>query len=230
MWTGSAGLGQAMLEAFDATGVAGCAGAPKVSTPAWSMPVRATDRSPAPTVSGGKVFVLGNFTDQLSNPPGQRGAWLEAHDAATGALVWRAHYSGPFVDTMTIHAGRLYVGAGLVDVYDAAGVQGCHRVVGLPGVSECAPVLQLLAPDLTAPLAIADGVLYTGGYAGIEGSVPGFKAYDAAALTPACRNLGGCPPAYQAPSISTATSMPAIVDGLVFVATVDGTLHVFSLH
>ena len=156
-WAGNAGLGQANLQAFDAAGVTGCSGVPKRCTPLWDVFIRGNEPSPPPTIVDGRVFVLANFVDTLSgNTPG---TWIEAHDAATGALRWDAQQFGNFAYPPVVANGRLYLPAGHVRVFDATGVQGC----GPNGSSRrCSGLFTLSANEYDATAALANGVLYTG--------------------------------------------------------------------
>jgi hypothetical protein len=224
MWWNNGGLGAAAMETFDAAGSSQCTGNPKRCSPLWSTTLRANADSAGPTVSGGRVFVQAEFIDTLHG--NQPGATLEALDASNGGVLW---IGGGFPNggPLGIDAGRLYVGAGHVQIYDAAGVQGCSVQMG---VTTCQPVITLTAPDITSPLGLANGVLYTSGIAGVEGSVPHFKAYDIAKLTPTCGTVfASCVPDFEAPTISLPVGSPAIVDGFAYVTTSDGKLHAFSL-
>src|SRR5262249_5956586 len=146
-------------------------------------------------------------------------------DAATGAFQWQnnSFFNG---QVLAIDSGRLYSGAGHIEIYDPTGTQGCFVS---NGIKMCSPVITLTTPDLNGPLALANGVLYLSGVGGIEGSSPSFKAYDASKLPSACQTLGACPPDFQAPDVSTASGPPAIVDGFVYVTSADGTLHAYDL-
>ena len=226
-WAGNAGLGQASLQAFDAAGVTGCTGVPKRCSPLWDVFIRGNKPTPPPTIADGRVFVIANFVDTLSgNTPG---AWIEAHDAATGALQWDSQNFGNFAYPPVVANGRLYLPAAHVRVFDATGVQGCGPN-GPP--RHCSGLFTLTANEYDVTAGIANGVLYTGSAPFfIEGTnLPAaVHAFPIASLSPTCNQFDACPPAWSTPDLGSTTSAPVVVDGAVYVAAAAGTLHAYRL-
>jgi hypothetical protein len=222
VWSGNYEFGQAYLQAFDAAGTTGCSGTPKRCAPLWQTFVRANRPVPPPSIANGRVFVVGNFVDSITEGP--PGAWLEAHDAATGSLIWDSKLTGHLAYPPVVAGGRLYVPAGRMRVFDATGVQGCAP----NGASRrCSGLFDIANLELTATASIANGVLYDGSAPfTIEGiTVPAaVRAYSVAGLTATCAQFQACPSIWTSASSVGATSAPVVVDGTVYVASADGKL------
>ena len=226
VWAGNFEFGQAYLQAFDAGGETGCSGTPKRCAPVWQVFVKGNKPAPAPTISDGRVFVLANFVDPISD--GSPGAWLEAHDAATGALLWDSKFFGTFAYPPVVANGRLYVPAGHVRVFDPTAAQGCSPH---GSAKRCFGLFDITNLELTGTASVANGVLY-------DGSIPSFfecptpaavRGYDISALTSACNQFGACPPLWTTPDLGGATSAVVVNDATVYVASADGKLHVYRL-
>jgi len=226
-WAGNAGLGQASLQAFDAAGATGCSGTPKRCSPLWDSALRGNKPTPPPTIADGRVFVIANFVDTLSgNTPG---ASIEAHDAATGALLWDAQNFGTFAYPPVVANGRLYLPAGHVRVFDSTGVQGC---VPNGSARRCSGLFTISANEYDATAGLANGVLYLGSTPfWIEGTTlpAAVRAFAVASLSPTCNQFDACTPAWTSPDLGSTTSAPVVSDGTVFVAAAAGSLHAFRL-
>ena len=227
IWAGNFELGQAYLQAFDAAGVTGCSGVPRRCSPLWQVFIRGNKPAPAPTISAGRVFVLANFVDVASG--GQPGAWLAAHDANTGALVWDSQFFGTFAYPPVVANGRLYVSAGRVRVFDATGTQGCapHGAT-----RRCSGLFDIADFGIPGTAAVANGVLYDGsGPFSIEGTntPAAVRAYDIATLTAVCGQFGACAPVWTTSALGGTTSAPVVSDGGVYVASAEGMLHAYRL-
>ena len=226
-WAGNAGFGQAALQAFDASGATGCSGTPRRCSPLWEVAIRGNRPTPSPTLSAGRVFVVANYVDSISSGPA--GAWLEAHDAATGRQVWDAQLAGNYVYPPVVADGRLYLPAGHVRTFDATGSQGCF-----PNGSSrrCSGLFDVAVSAYMGTAAVANGVLYTGSapfY--IEGvTFPGaVRAFAIAGLNPTCGQFDACTAEWTTPDLGRTTSAPVVSNGAVYVVSASGTLHVYRL-
>jgi hypothetical protein len=226
VWAGNFEFGQAYLQAFDAAGATGCGGVPKRCAPRWQVFVKANKPAPPPTIFGGRVFVLANFVDSISG--GAPGAWLEAHDASTGALLWDSEFFGSFAYPPVIANGRLYVPAGHVRVFDPTAAQGCQAH---GSAKRCPGLFDIANEELAGTATVANGVLY-------DGSIPSFfevatpaavRGYDISALTSACSQFGTCTPLWTTSGIVGTTSAVVVNGATVYVASADGKLHVYRL-
>lgn len=227
IWAGNFGFGQAYLQAFDAAGVNSCSGAPRQCAPLWQVFIRGNKPAPPPTISEGRVFVLANFISSTSGD--QPGAWLAAHDADTGALIWDSEFFGRFAYPPVVASGRLYVPAGRVRVFDATGTQGCSPN---GATRRCYGLFDIADYGIPATAAVANGVLYDGSASfSIEGTnTPArVRAYDITTLTSACGQFAACPPLWTTSGIQGTTSAPVVSDGAVFAASADGKLHAYRL-
>jgi outer membrane protein assembly factor BamB len=226
VWAGNLGFGQAYLQAFDAAGAAGCGGTPKRCAPLWQSWARGNQPAPPPVISDGRVFVVANFVDTISETP--RGAWLEAHDASSGALLWDSKLDGFFSYPPVVSGDRLFVAAGRIRAFDATGTQGCQP---RGAARRCQGLFEIANLELPGTAAIANGVRYDGSAPFfIEGlNVPGaVRAYNLATLSPACQQFNACAPLWTSPDLGGTTSTPIVSDGAVFVAA-NGKLRSFRL-
>jgi outer membrane protein assembly factor BamB len=196
------------LYAFDAAGVSGCSGAPKVCAPVWIAPTTfgAGMRS-SPAVSNGIVYV------------GADDGSLNAYDAAgftncssasprVCTPVWAAHFRFSISSSPAIANGMLYIATsdGVVAAFDAAGSLGCS---GAP--KECQPLWVSQASGgqnfLSSP-AVANGVVYIGSFHDVD-------AFDASTGAPITH--------ITTPGF--VQSSPAIANGMVFVGSGDGKVY-----
>ena len=196
------------LYSFDAAGVAGCGGTPKVCAPVWIAPTTfgAGMRS-SPAVSNGVVYV------------GADDGSLNAYDAAgftscaAGSTrvcspLWSFRFRFSISSSPAVANGRVYIATsdGLVAAFDAAGVQGCG---GAPKV--CTPLWVSLASGaqnfLSSP-AVVNGVVYIGSFHDVDA----FDAFTGAPLTH-----------FTTPGFVQAS--PAIANGSVFVGSGDGKVY-----
>ena len=98
------GGGDGKLYAFDAAGVAGCSGVPKVCAPRWASQASTQIFLSSPAVANGVVYI-GSFHD------------VHAFDATTGAPL--SHFTtGGFIQASPAVAnGRVYIGSGDGNLY-----------------------------------------------------------------------------------------------------------------
>ena len=96
------------LYAFDAAGVAGCAGAPKVCAPLWTAPTGSVSSS-SPTVVDGVVYVgssNGNlYAFDASGVSGCAGA------PKVCAPLWTAPAGNDLVSSPAVAGGVVYIGS-----------------------------------------------------------------------------------------------------------------------
>ncbi len=148
------------VDVFDAVGVTGCAGTPKVCTPVWSAAVPTSNGASSPVVVGGRLYVSSLDTTYAFDAAGTTGC-------GGSPKVCQPLWSAPGVSShIVVDRGKVFVfdpqGPGVVG-YDAAGSAGCG---GSPTV--CAPVWRGTVPDCettlgcypTGAMMAANGRLY----------------------------------------------------------------------
>ncbi len=209
-----------MLLAFDAAGVHGCDGAPKICTPLWSAEV--TEGGAlfgSPTIASGVVYV------------GDGRGYLYAFDGAgiagcsgapkTCAPLWKALGAGGGAGTPTVASGLVYIG-GLhkLAAFDASGVNGCS---GVPKI--CAPLWTAAAPDRIWTLAVADGVVFASGNGTTTGGE--LDAFDAAGITGCSGVPKTCAPLWTATTTSFLGN-PSVATGTVYATSLQGTLFAYD--
>ena len=237
--------GGGTLSAFDASGVNGCSGVPKVCVPThvWRLSgpgTRSIAGTSAPVVSGSTVYAGG---------AGLVAAPLAADAVCTGtppacAPTWTAGGGGTPLGAVALSGGRAIVGGGAgtlagLYVYDAAGTQGC---AGTPVV--CQPIWRgdvgaTSASDQIGPWTtpVVDGVVYAGrlrnlggfdpvkGYGQAEGTL---YAFDAAGVTGCGGTPTVCQPLWSAPlpgnSGHLGLTAPAVAGGRLYVPTESGVV------
>jgi hypothetical protein len=145
----------AELKVFDAAGVDGCAGTPKVCQPLWSAPLPGSTRMwTGAAVHGGRVYVPtegGVSVFDANGVVGCGGSPKVCSPIATMSFGWWPGTRG----AVTIANGVAYVGSmdGLF-AFDANLVEGCS---GAPLV--CQPVLHVLGgTNVTTPAVVAGQV------------------------------------------------------------------------
>jgi outer membrane protein assembly factor BamB len=180
------------LQAFDAEGVTGCAGAPKVCSPLWTATMNGGS---APTVANGVVYING-------------GSGLEAFDA-NGVMgcsgtpkvctpLWTGAGGGVHDSSPAVANGIVYTGGADLAAFDANGVTGCS---GTPKV--CTPLWARGDILATGTPAVANGVVYTNTESG-----NGLSAFDATTGTALWHANVDC--------IYCASS-PAVAKGMVYI-------------
>ncbi|MFN8041202.1 MAG: PQQ-binding-like beta-propeller repeat protein [Acidimicrobiales bacterium] len=150
------GTGVAKVVVFDAAGVQGCAGTPKVCQPLWTAPLTGNAERvwTAPAVAGGRLYVpteSGVSVFDAKGVAGCTGTPKVCSPIATMSFGSAAGTRGG----VTIANGVAYVGSmdGLF-AFDANLSQGCS---GAPLV--CQPVLHVLAgTNVTTPAVVAGQV------------------------------------------------------------------------
>jgi hypothetical protein len=221
----------ASLRAFDASGVAGCTGAPPATcSPLWSVsypPAGLQPKGPqlsAPTVNGANVLVgLGSIQ------PGVSYTSIQAYATESGASAFGAGPGG--AQSIAVAHGRFY-----------ASVQHVTRPYPLETVNYLAAfdaktgTEQFVATDgggvvgFSAP-AISNGVLF----AVISGWV---VAFDAAGVTNCSANpppawVGHvtapkfCSPLWYGGSVDGRFGQPSVANGLVYVTDSQGVVSAF---
>jgi outer membrane protein assembly factor BamB len=197
--------------AFDAAGIANCAGSPEVCTPLWIAPTGGVVSS-SPSVAGGTVYIAsqdGNFY---------------ALDSRTGTQSWTAAIGGANLDpylqsSPAVANGVVYIGSRDTHLYafDASGMTGC---AGTP--KTCAPLWTAADVGYQSSPAVAGGVVYTSGSS--------LYALDANGII----NCGGtpktCAPLWSADIGRGGYSDPTVANGRVYVGSDDNQLHAFALH
>src|SRR4029077_9447814 len=121
------------LYAFDASGVTGCAGTPKVCAPLWTASTGSVSSS-SRTVADGVVYVgssIGNL--YAFDAAGVSGC---AGSPKVCEPLWTAPAGNDIVSSPAVAGGVVYIGAnepgpgggfsdGYLNAFDAAGVTGC---------------------------------------------------------------------------------------------------------
>jgi outer membrane protein assembly factor BamB len=196
------------LYAYDAAGVTGCNGTPKVCTPLWTATVGGLWITSEPSIADGVVYV------------GSQDSKLYAYDAAgvTGCNgtpkvctpLWTSTAGTGWVESPAVANGVVYVGVGNV-LYAYA--VGCAS-----GGGTCTPIWTATTGGVTSP-AVADGVVYVGGWT-VFGSLGYGKLY---AYAVGCASGGGtCTPLWDATvGKYQPHSSPAVANGVVYVGSTD---------
>ncbi len=206
-----------VLYAFDAAGVRGCSGRPKVCRPRFSAVLGEVGSSSAPTVvASGVVYVATDTANRKVMAFDAKG--LEGCSSTTRRCkpLWTARLGsltrGAY-GAVAAADGLVYAIAGEGDVmaFDAAGKKGCS---GVP--KTCAPVWR--ASDtgaqwaLSAPV-VADGVLYLVSLYGVV------SAYDARGASGCAGTPKVCAPLWTATVDHDSASSVAVAEGTVFVTS-----------
>ena len=205
------------LYAFDAAGLRGCGGSPKVCAPLWSGLTGGAVES-SPTVANGVVYV---GSDDHS---------LYAFDAAgvsgcSGSPksclpLWTAP-TGDRVLTPAVANGVVYVGSADHDLYafDAAGESGCS---GSP--KSCLPLWTAsTGGQVFSSPAVADGLVYLGGRDGR------LYAFDAAGTRGCSGTPKTCAPLWTASARNGASVASAsAAGGVVYAGASDQNLYALS--
>jgi hypothetical protein len=220
----------ATLDAFGATGSAGCSGVPKVCAPLWTGAMSGNETgTAAPAVAHGIVYV-GNPLSGLYavDAAGSRNCSATA-TGKTCAPLWNAP-SALDGSALAVANGVVYdTGSGKLSAFDATASTNCP---GTGTVQTCtrAPLwtsAALTSGYLTSSPTVANGVVY------VSSSGGGMYAYDAAGSLE-CSVSGtakACSPLWGTPGPGfTGGGSPAIVNGILFInVTGNGTIYAYSL-
>ena len=206
------------LYASDATGVAGCSGAPKSCVPLWSATTGgAVDSSPA--VANGVVYVgsvdMKLYAFDASGTAGCSGV------PKSCVPLWSATTAGVINSSPTILSGVVYVGSadGKLYAFDATGTSGCS---GVP--KSCVPLWTATTGGaVDSSPAVANGVVYVGS-ADMK-----LYAFDATGTSGCSGAPKSCLPLVTSATAGGVGSSPAVVAGRVYVGSADADLHVFGL-
>ena len=193
------------LYAFDAAGVSGCSGDPKVCAPLWKSHTGQSQSSPA--VADGVVYI-GSLIGGSAN-----GLGFAAFDGATGDPLWTTSALGGITSSPAVANGVVYIG----------GQNGTLYALGTDG--------QMLwsAPSCCTAYgsspAVAGGVVFVGGGDG------NLQAFDAAGVAGCSGSPTVCTPLWaERPSTDNfTTSSPAVAGGVVYINSTLGQLYAYSL-
>ena len=152
------------LEAFDAKGIVGCSGTPKVCTPIWSTDVVAVGDDAAPAIANGVVYRA-------------VGSQIRAYDAhgTTGCTgtpkicqkLW-VGFVGPNISAPAVANGLVYVTSsdGSVEAFDAAGFNQCSVTTRV-----CAALWSVTLGGGAGDIEVANGRVFA---ASVNGAVTAF--------------------------------------------------------
>jgi hypothetical protein len=215
----------ARLYAYDAAGVTGCSGQPKVCTPLWSAgspPPSQYAWAADPVVHGSQVY-FGYGPDPYATE-GTTGCPLGLPFCVLP--LWRddagpsdSHYQGS--SGVAIAHGLMYASVvetssanvGGVNVFDEAGIAGCSDVSGF---KTCSPLWRATVDSYVfVPAVIASDVMY------VLSTSEHLFAFDANGDT----SCGGAPKTCTAVWSRPARSQPAIVNGVLYYIGTDDRLH-----
>jgi outer membrane protein assembly factor BamB len=190
------------FEAFDAAGVTGCSGTPKVCTPLWRAAVDGRVES-SPAVAGGTVY--------FTSSSGTLYAFAAGCNSGGGTCspIWKATVPLYTVSSPAVADGVVYVGGRDGNVY--AFSVGCAV-----GGGTCSPLWigNTGAPQMDASPVVGNGEVYVGGSDGY------LYTFDVG-----CASGGGtCTPAWKAhvgESYGPWIGSPATADGVVYISGYD---------
>jgi outer membrane protein assembly factor BamB len=194
------------LYAYDAAGVAGCSGSPKVCIPVWSANISTNANiESSPTVAGDLVYIGSTAGVYAYDADG----FDECFDGPTRACLplWRGVISGGTSSSAAVAYGLVYIGGsdGKLYAFDADGVDNCSSITG-----NCTPIWSTQASTeifLSSP-AVAKGVVYIGSFHDVH-------AFDAHTGAPLAHVTTG----------GFVQSSPAVANGLVYIGSGDGKLY-----
>jgi hypothetical protein len=216
------------LFAFDASGVTGCSGAPKVCAPLWTSTSITAPTYSAPAVSNGTLYVGSFYTGLYAFDAAGSTNCSTTAGVKTCTPLWTAPTSGGMGGTPAIAYGTVYTvsGSGILSAFDAAGTTNCS---GSGAARTCTP-LWASGPGGTGYVtpsspAVANGVVY---FSSTDG---GTYAYDAAgSLNCAASGTSRtCTPLWGAVTGYIGGGSPAVVNGVVYVnLTANGAIYAYT--
>ena len=208
------GTGNGRVYAFDATGVTGCSGSPKVCAPLWTSSALGFISS-SPTVVNGILYIGSNDGSLYAfDATGKNGC---SGSPKVCTPLWRAPAgTGTVQSSPAVVAGVVYVGgSGGVYAFDGAGVTHCS---GSPKV--CTPLWRgVTANAVESSPAVANGVVYAGDIDNGD-----LYAFDAAGSTGCSGTPKQCTPLWTANtgSFENVSESAAVAKGFVYVGSGDG--------
>ena len=217
------GSGDGKLYAFDAAGATGCSGAPTTCSPLWTANTTGGAIDSSPAVANGVVYVSSDDgTLYALDAAGVTGC-SRSPERKTCAPLWTAATaslpsSSPAVANGIVYASSIY---GELYAFDAAGVKGCS---GSP--KTCSPLWTYVGLYSTFLVpAVANGVVYVGSF---DRNDWGLYAFDAAGVKGCSGIPKTCSPLWTAAPNANVFSSPAVANGVVYVAGLDGVLYAFD--
>jgi outer membrane protein assembly factor BamB len=205
------------LYAFDAAGVSGCSGSPKVCAPLWTAHTGFVESSPA--VANGVVYVT-SYYDGILHAFDAAGVSGCSGNPKVCEPLWTANLGDFLTSSPAVAGGVVYVGShynGTFYAFDAAGVSGCS---GSPKV--CTPLWTASTSGITySAAAVAGDVVFVG-------SSTHLLAFDAAGASGCSGNPKVCTPLWSVP-VPVGSSSPAVAGGVVYAGASDRKLHAYSL-
>jgi hypothetical protein len=222
------------VQAYDAAGIRGCSGTPKLCNPLWTETTFTPSSGRSPLVDNGVLYVPGASN---GGPLDTGGAYVAAFDAAgcnatVCAPMWTTTgpVTGGGTGPPTVSNGVLYVDDGPLLAFDAT-ESSAYCTTGTPAV--CSPMWTgtiSTTPSGTAP-AVASAVTN-----GVDGGTvyvtAGNNLYSFGAN--GTTNCSGptlsrtCTPLWTADTGSQIYGSPAVANGTVFALSSNGYLYAFD--
>lgn len=152
------------LEAFDAKGVAGCSGTPKVCTPIWSTDVVAVGADAAPAIANGVVYRAVGSQIRAYDAHGTIGC---GGTPKVCEKLW-VSFVGPNISAPAVANGLVYVTSsdGSVEAFDAAGLNQCSATTRV-----CAALWTVTLVGGAGDVEVANGRVFV---ASANGAVTAF--------------------------------------------------------
>ena len=210
--------------AYDATGVVGCSGSPKVCTPKWRSPNLGGAIVGSPAVVNGVVYATGvaeklfAFDAKGGNcnthvPPGCTPIWT--------AILGGEAFSAPTVANGLVYVTSIYAFSQQLAVFDAAGTNGC---AGTPKV--CTPLwtasvaINGSTNAARGAPAVADGRVFMtvsrSADVNGDGNNISVAAYDAVGQVGCSGVPKICAPLWQSSAVNDPVSSPSIDRGVLY--------------
>ena len=203
----------AKLYAFDAQGMTGCSGTPRVCAPLWSASTGQATASHWPVAISNDTVYVGSATSVLAFDAAGTAGCSGAPKTCTP--LWTSTVLIHISSQPAVGNGRVIVAAeGKLYALDAAGTSGCS---GTPKV--CVPLWTVPNTGAAAP-TIANDVVFSAGLGEVNAS-------DATGAFGCSGQPKVCQTGWASPTIEPNTEGVAVVNGTVFVATNDGKVYAF---